>query len=361
MQIRRTNQTFRQKATSSTMKKINACAHAVALVLTLANTASITCAEEVPNSTPEVNLNDSKITATEKNLDQIQTQAANTFVKQQAEVLNTVPGVEITPAELKEEPSKNGFSLNPVNWVFAPVIKLQEQTVRLQQQMIKLTGPIAALQPAMLTLQERVESMSLQLTDVQTEMHEVRKRMHRISGRLDQTVEHITGVDSNLTKVSGQMGSVQSSLSGTYSVLRKMGPDLKNVRLDIGKIRDPIAKMQRPLEAIASPIQNLDREVTLVGREMKQLRVPLTLMEKPVTSLDKQLTGLHSEISELRSLLALVLTSIFVAAGLSAVGTPIAAILVWRNKNKFLPKLKPGESSEDNLVGAGATAGSRRL
>lgn len=360
MRIRRTSQNFRQKATKSTMKKINARAHAVALVLTLASTASITFAEELANSAPEVNLNDSKVTSTEKKLDQVQTEAANKFVKQQSEVLNTVPGVEISPTELKEESSKKGFSLNPINWVFAPVIKLQEQTTRLQQQMIKLTGPIAALQPAMLTLQERVESMSLQLTDVQTEMHEVRKRMHRISGRLDQTVEHITGVDSNLTKVSSQMGSVQSSLSGTYSVLKRMGPDLKNVRLDIGKIRDPIAKMQRPLEAIASPIQNLDREVTLVGREMKQLIVPLTLMEKPVTSLDKQLTGLHSEISDLRNLLALVLTSIFVAAGITVIGTPIAAILVWRNKNKFLPKVKPGESSEDNLVGAGATR-SRRI
>lgn len=133
------------------MKKINPCAHAVALVLILASSSSITCAEESPNTTSEVNLNDSKVTSTEKKLDQVQTEAANKFVKQQSEVLNTVPGVEISPSELKEEPSKKGFSLNPINCFFAPVIKLQEQTTRLQQQMIKLTGPIAALQPAMLT------------------------------------------------------------------------------------------------------------------------------------------------------------------------------------------------------------------
>jgi hypothetical protein len=60
-------------------------------------------------------------------------------------------------------------------------------------------------------------------------------------------------------------------------------------------------------------------------------------MEHPITNLDGELGGLHQEIAELRRLLSLVLTAIFCSAILIALGTPIAGILIWKNKHKFLP------------------------
>jgi hypothetical protein len=300
-----------------------------------------------------VNLNDDKVTSTEAVIDQKQTQEANKFAAEQAKVINKVPGVNISPEELKEKPKKKGISLNPIRWIMGPVIQLQEQTVRLQQQMMKLTGPIAALQPAMLNLQNRVEKMGGQMHEVQSELKSVKEQMATITPQIQQTVTHMKGVDSNMGTVSKQMLTVQTTLNGTYVQLRRMRPDLTSVRSDIGKIRDPIVKIQEPLISMSQPIHDLDKEVKGVHTDITAIRDPLVKIEKPITSLDKQLTGLHSEISQLRDLLAMVLTSIFVAAVLIAIGTPVAAIFIWRNREKLLPKPKHDEHSEDELVGAG--------
>jgi predicted nucleic acid-binding Zn-ribbon protein len=322
----------------------------------------------VSKTEPAVELDDKKVTDTEAKLDQIQVKDANKFAKEQAEVLNTVPGIEVSTSDLNEKPAKKkGFSLNPIRWIFAPVIKLQEQTVRLQQQMMKLTGPIAALQPAMLNLQNRVDKMGGQLKAVQHDMRDVRSEMGGISNRLDETVGHMKGVEGRLGEtvghmkgvenriatVSGQMNSVQASIKGTYTELKRMRPDISRVRSDIDRIREPIMALKEPLISMAVPIHNLDTQVSGVHDDISSIRKPLTNMEQPITNLEKQLSRLSGDIAALRDLLSMVLTSIFVAAGLVAIGTPIAAILIWRHKNKFLPPPKPGESSEDELTTGG--------
>jgi septal ring factor EnvC (AmiA/AmiB activator) len=311
-------------------------------------------AKASPTSSNDVNLNDNKISAAEKNIDEAQTQQANKFANQQAAAINKVPGVDVSPEDLKEKSAKKKhFSINPISWIFAPVIKLEDQTVRLQQQMMKLTGPIASLQPAMLSLRERVDSMSSQMKDMQGGLGEVKDQMRQISSRLDQTLTHLGGVDSSMKQVSGQMTSVQSSIKGTYAELTHMRPDLSAVRTDIGKIKDPIIALQKPLVSMAAPINNLNQEVAGVHEDIHAVRAPLVSMQKPITSLERQLGGLHSEIHDLRTLLGMVLTSIFVAAIFIVVGMPIAGIFIWRNRHKILPQPKPGEHSEDELAAAG--------
>lgn len=321
--------------------------------------AQVTPALQTPAA---IDAADGEVTEAEKNVDEAATQQSNKYAEEQAAAVNTVPGVAVSPEDIKEKPAKKkGFSLNPIKWIFGPLIKLQEQTVRLQQQMMKLTGPIAALQPAMLKLRQRVESMGVQMDGVQSELRDLRSDMNAISSRLDTTLQHMKGVDKSMQKVSMQLVSMQGSLKGTYGELQQMRPDLSTVRQDIGLIRDPIMRVHRPLQSIVGPIHNLDKQVMSVSSNIRQIKPPLVHMERPLVSLDrsmtgvdKEITGLHKEIVELRNLITMVLTSIFLAAVLIAIGTPIAAILVWRNKHKLLPKPKSGESSEDDLAAGGA-------
>jgi hypothetical protein len=40
------------------------------------------------------------------------------------------------------------------------------------------------------------------------------------------------------------------------------------------------------------------------------------------------------------------------SAGIIAIGTPIFAIVLWRNRGKFLLNTRPGINAKDDLVGA---------
>lgn len=71
------------------------------------------------------------------------------------------------------------------------------------------------------------------------------------------------------------------------------------------------------------------------------------------------MSGLEDQLNDLRTLMSLVLTSIFICAGLIAIGTPVAAILIWRNRHKLLPKPKPEEARQEASIGKAAVQAER--
>lgn len=222
---------------------------------------------------------DDKITDEEKRQYNAAVDEANKYNEQQAAAVNRIPGVEVQPEDLKQK-KKEGFSLNPIKWIFGPVIRLQEQSVTLEQQIMKLTGPIAALQPGMLKLENRMNSMQQQLTHV----------------------EKTTG-----------------SVEG----------ELQSIRKDIASMHRTLSEIKKPVTDIKGPIMSL--------------RQPIMNIAKPITGVDKDLT-------EVKTLLSLILTAIFITALLISIGTPVAAILVWRNRHKLLPPPDAKQQREEERI-----------
>ena len=288
---------------------------------------------------------------------------ANKFANAQSAAVNSVPGVSVDSTDLKEKPVKKKMHLNPIHWVFGPVIELQEQTTRLQQQMIKLTGPIASLQPAMLTLQKQVVSVNTeikgtnqQLQTMQGELSDVRTRMDRIESGINVTNRQMKGMETEIKQLQGNISAMQHFINGTYVELQKMHPDITLVRTDMGKIREPIMKIQGPLTEMAQPIGRIDKRLGHVQTQLDNISEPLHQIESPITGIGGELAGLHAEIKSLRDLLSMILTAILISAGLTIVGTPIVAILVWRNKHKLLPPPAPERRNESQTL----TSSSRR-
>lgn len=213
------------------------------------------------------------------------------FAQQQAHVINKVPGMEVSSEDLKEKEVKKDFSLNPIAWLFKPVIRLQEQSVRLEQQIMKLTGPIAALQPGMLGLENKM-----------------------------------THVQGQMVNMGGQIGRVENKMGDVRGQMAGMQKDISAMRVELGQIKQPITDLKGPIMQLHDPLLDIQKPVSTVGTKLE--------------SLDKQL-------ADLKTLISLVLTAIFVSAGMIAVGTPIAAILIWRNKSKLLPKAKPEEEKQE--------------
>lgn len=239
---------------------------------------------------------DNKLTKEEKKAGEDATQKTDQFNKSQAEAINRVPGAAVTPDDLsdKKAKKKGGFTLNPVTWLFKPVLQLQQQSVRLEQQIMKLTGPIAALQPGMLSLEKRIVGMQ---------------------GQMQHVEERMGTVDQRIGKVQEQMSSMQSDISA--------------MRQQVGEMKKPISDLRAPIVALHDPLLNI---------------------AKPVSGVELRLENLDKQLNDLKTLISLVLTAIFIAAGAIAVGTPVAAILVWRNRAKFLPKPKPSERAAEQAL-----------
>ncbi len=300
---------------------------------------------------------------------------ADRFVEQQADAVNKLPGAQVRTEDVREEKTeKKGLklsSLNPLNWLLSPITKLQNQTVRLEQQIVKLIGPIGALQPAMLGLEKKIDEMKdamRQMRDGMGKMSEgmvqVHSDMKSIRGAMNRVDDRIGGISKGLTGVSGQLGAVKDELvpmrAGLSAVSREMAPmgqELKSVSTEMVLMHKDIQSVARQMSLMKEEMVATRANVGRLEAPIRELKDPVVSLKRPITSLASPLTTvggrmeiLQQELNDLKTLMTMVLTSIFICAALIAIGTPLAAIWVWRNRAKLLPPPNRQEAKEERSL-----------
>lgn len=209
--------------------------------------------------------------------------------KQTAKAINKIPGVHIQAADLQppaEDPPIKGF--HPIKKLLRPVIRLGKGAVEIQQSMMKLEGPIAGLHPSMTALDKK-------MTSVDHQMGHMQKQLRDMSGN----VNHInSGID-------------------------KVGTRLDEVRQDISGMTQQVKHLIVPINALQTPLH--------------ELMAPLKEVTKPMSEV-------HDQLAELHTMLHWVLVAIVVGVLAIVIGTPLAAVYVYRNRKRFFPHLRePGK------------------
>jgi prefoldin subunit 5 len=209
----------------------------------------------------------------------------NSINKSTAKAVNSIPGVNLNPKNLEPPPEEPSIQgFHPIKKLMAPIVRLERNSVQLQQQIMKLEGPIAGLNPPMVGLQKR-------MTTVQSKM-----------GTMQDKLE---GMSNNVTGVSNQMTGVREDIKG---------------------MRKQISQLQTPIEALRPPIEKL---------------------QGPLVNVAEPLTEVRAELAQMKALLATVLGAILVATLAISIGTPLAAIIIFRNRKKIFPKLLDQELVPD--------------
>ncbi len=209
------------------------------------------------------------------------TPAANSINKSTAKAVNRIPGVHLDPNNLEPPPEQGEIhGFHPIKKLLAPIVRLERNSVQLQQQIMKLEGPIAGLNPPMMGLQKR------------------------------------------MTSVEGKMGNMQNKLDGMNESVTKVSDQMNGVRADIRGMRQQITALQLPIE---------------------QLRPPIERLQKPLVNVAEPLMEVKGELSQMKVLLATVLGAIVVATIAISIGTPLAAIVVYRNRKRIFPNMSDQE------------------
>lgn len=209
--------------------------------------------------------------------------------KQTAKAVNKIPGVNIQASDLQppaEDPPIKGF--HPIKKLLRPVIRLGKSSVQIQQSMMQLEGPIAALHPSMIALDRK-------MTNVDHQMERMQKQLVAMGGNVDH-------INAGLDKVGNRVDEVRQDISG-------MTQQVKHLII-------PIKALQTPLHELMEPL----RDVT------------------------KPMSQVHGQLAELHTMLHWVLVAIIISVVAITIGTPLAAIYVYRNRKKIFPHLRqPGE------------------
>jgi archaellum component FlaC len=201
-----------------------------------------------------------------------------------AQAANKVPGVHVEGQDLQPPPPETPIrGFHPIKKMLQPVVRLEKNSVQLEQQIMKLEGPIAGLQPAMLSLHKKMGGVENKMGSMQAHIDEVGKR--------------INGVGLQVNDVGTRMKDISQQMTGVRA-------DITDVRKEIGTLEGPIKDLHKPLAEVARPLLNVEQK-----------------------------------LEKLAALLTTVLFAILLAAGIIAIGTPVAAILIYRNRRKLFPDM----------------------
>lgn len=118
----------------------------------------------------------------------------------------------------------------------------------------------------------------------------------------------------------------------------------------IMKLEGPIAGLQQPMiglhkkmDAVQSKMEDIHGQLTTMDGRISRLEPSVARLEQPLANVAGPLTEVKQELQKVEVLIGTVLFTIMVAAVAIAVGTPIAAILVYKNRKKLFPDIPDHE------------------
>jgi chromosome segregation ATPase len=194
---------------------------------------------------------------------------------------NQIDGQKIDPKVMKKKKKGMGLqALNPFAWLLKPVTDTQKTVIELQKQIVRLEAPIANLQKPMVGLRDDMQQ-----------------------------------VDATMDEVNAKMTTMHG--------------DINNIHTGMNSVDKRIAHMERQLGQMYEPIV--------------ELKNPVIALKDPVTGVGDQLTTLKSDLKELKQVVSFTTTAILAAVLITGVliviGTPIAAIFVWRHRRWIMQKI----------------------
>ncbi len=176
--------------------------------------------------------------------------------------------------------------VNTVNQV--PGVKVSEKDLEPPEQ-----PPIKGFHPIKRLLRpvENLEGMSIKLE----------QQIMKLEGPIAALQPPMLKLEDKVSDTNQQIAKMQSSLGDTRNEVQLVRKDLAGMKSEIEQMRQPIEELRAPIIDIANPLKSVQNQLNLI-------------------------------------LLAILFTALGVA-----IGTPIAAIQIYRYRHKIFSDLKPHE------------------
>lgn len=191
--------------------------------------------------------------------------------------------------------------------------KLNEQTSNAVNQIPGVHIRASDLQPPADEVQIKgfhpIKKMLQPVVRLEKNSTQLQQQIMKLEGPIAGLQQPMLGLHSKMTSVEGKMNSMHDQLSNMQSELTGVRSDISGMRKQIGDLRGPINALQEPISAL----------------------------QKPLTGVATPLEAVQTELKQVRALIATVLFAIVAAAIAISIGTPLAAIFIYKHRRKVLP------------------------
>jgi len=217
-------------------------------------------------------------------------QSAKNANIEEAEKLNSQSNHEFVPTEAKQSAEETAKVVNKVPGVKVDAKDLEPTElppIKGFHPIKRLLRPVENLEGMSIKLEQQIMKLEGPIASLQPPMVNLQKKM--------------TGVDQDLSHVNNTLGQMQDRLQSVQGEVKGARGDIETVRQEIVSLKEPIEQLRGPLSGVAKPLEALQAQLNMI-------------------------------------LMAIVITAIVVA-----IGTPLVALQIYRNRHKIFPEMHDRE------------------
>lgn len=193
---------------------------------------------------------------------------------------NQINGQHVDPNVMKKNKKGMGLQvLNPFAWLLKPVTDTQKTVIELQKQIVRLEAPIANLQKPMVGLRQDMQQ-----------------------------------VDSTMGEVNAKMSTMHGDINNIHKGMNSVDRRIAHMERQLGQMYEPIVELKNPVIALRDPVKGVGDQLTTLKSDLKEL---------------KQVVSFTTTA---------ILAAVLIVGVLIVIGTPIAAIFVWRHRRWIMTK-----------------------
>ncbi|MBX9722266.1 MAG: hypothetical protein K2X81_12775 [Candidatus Obscuribacterales bacterium] len=146
---------------------------------------------------------------------------------------------------------------------------------------------------------------------------------------IKKALRPIEDMEAMVVKLQQQIMRLEGPISG-------LNPPMVSLQQKMSTTNDRINTMQNQLTS-------MEHQVTGVRSDLARMEKSISKLEGPITSLQKPISNVARPLEEVQKQLNMILAAIMFATLAIAIGTPVAALLIYVNRRKLFPKISEQE------------------
>lgn len=143
-------------------------------------------------------------------------------------------------------------------------------------------------------------------------------------------------LQQQIMRLEGPIAGLQPAMLGMKKKMTTVEGRLENMQGQLGTVENQVGQVD-------SQITGVRTEITAVRKQIAQLQTPIEQIQKPLAGVATPLSEVKTQLAQVQALIASVLFTIMIASICIAVGTPIAAVLIYKNRKKIFPNINESE------------------
>jgi archaellum component FlaC len=236
---------------------------------------------------------------------------------------------------LPDVPTVHGF--HPIKQTMGEMREIESINMRLYEEMKKLQLPVAGLQPTMLQLQntmvhvdKQMDITHKQLGSVGEQMDAMYKQMGNVGGQMEAMQKQMGPIGDKMGAVQSQIGSVGQKMDSMHAQLLSVGHQMEGMHGPLEGVEGQVKQMEAGMSGLREDLKSIRSDLTAVRNQVVELQRPISQIRDPLLEVAGPLEGLGKRLDRLQQLVSYVLMSIIIATVGIAIGTPIAAFLIYK-------------------------------